>query len=610
MEAHDSDIAKVDGSNDWAGGVDSIKNTTIATPQNPNGLARNQLSWLNNATVRDGGITQRPTWKLLGRIHDGSALYQRGGIYEPNGANPYLILSIGGHILRVLPDGVIVTDLSAAFGLFNPPTTEQAFFAQAELFEVIQAGDFGLGGPVIPGTTDALGNTLPLFWDGNILRRSIGITTATPTQSPGQNEIPAATCMDYYQLRLWYAQNRQYSAGDIVGGSAGTVAYKFKDAVLNVTENPLAFGGDGFTVPTNAGSIRALKHSANLDATLGEGRLYIFTRKSVYALTVPMTRQDWIAAKSNNMPVQTVVQLVNGSVNDTGVVAINGDLYYQSLEPGIRSLVTAIRYFGQPGNTQVGVNENRILQFNDRALLRFCSGISFDNRLIMTALPKQLPQGVVHSALMPLDFTPLSTFESTAAPAWEGMYQGLNILQLFEADFGGLDRSFATVVADDGGIDLWELTQDERFEGNDKRVTWYAEFPAFNWGDNMRLKELVSSELWVDRIYGEVVFKLDYRPDGDPCWYPWHEWKKCSSRNSCEDVHNPVCYPLIEHGEAFDPGMTLPKPPLICDPISKQPTNLGFQFQCRLTVHGFCRIRGLYLYAMPRPTQLYRRKVC
>lgn len=611
--AHDSQIADVDGSNSWSGGVDSIKVPTIATQSAPDGLARNQVSWSNNVTFRGGGITIRAGWNSLGTVHGGSALFQGGFIYEPDGANPYLILSIGGHIFKVLPDDPgSAVDLSVAFGLVNPPFEETAYFVQAELFAVIQAGDYGKGGPVIPGTTDAFGNTLPLFWDGTTLTRSKGIVnTVVAPGTPGINGIPAGMAMDYYQGRVWYAQKRNYSAGDIVGGNSGTAAYRFRDAVLNVTENPMVVGGDGFTVPTNAGDIRALKHSANLDSTLGQGRLYVFTRKTVYALSVPITRTDWIAANKNNAPLQTVVQLVNGAVNDRSVVAVNGDLFYQSLEPGIRSLITAIRYFDQWGNTQVGNNVNRALQFNDRSLLHAATGIEFDNRLWQSCLPKRLPQGIVHQGILTLDFTPLSTFESTAPPVWEGMYEGLDILQMFTGDFGGLQRAFGLAVnKDTGAIELWEFTQAERFNEGDKRTRAYIEFPAFNFGSMFQLKELLSAELWVDRIFGEVVFKMEYRPDGDPCWYLWHEWKKCTSRNTCEDVNNPVCYPVEGHRESFDPGSTLPKPPLVCDPVSKQPTNLGFQFQCKLSVIGFCRIRGLYLYAANRVTELYRKKVC
>src|SRR5215813_56804 len=83
-------VTMADGSVDWSGGVDSVKVTTIQSSNNPNGLARNQLAWLDNGTVRDGGITQRNGWQFLGTIHKGDAIYQRGYLYDPFNANPYL----------------------------------------------------------------------------------------------------------------------------------------------------------------------------------------------------------------------------------------------------------------------------------------------------------------------------------------------------------------------------------------------------------------------------------------------------------------------------------------------------------------------------------------
>src|SRR5262245_22121646 len=423
-----------DGSLDFSGGVNSIKVTTIQSASNPDGLARNELAWLNNATVRDGGILQRTGWKLNGRVfNQTNFLYQGGFLYQPLEGVPYLMLSISGHIWKVDVDFISAPiDLSAQFHLTNNPNALKAYFEQAEEFLIIQSGD---------------NVTLPLFWDGKTLRRSKGINSAAVT--PGQggiNEIPAATAMDYYMGRLWYAQFRQYAAGDIVGGASGTnvapTFYNFRDALLNVTENPLVIGGDGFIVPTQSGNIRALKHSANLDTALGQGQLFIFTVRTVYALNVPVTRNDWIAANNNNQPLQTVVQLVNGSVNDIGVVAVNGDLYYQSLEPAIRSLISAVRYFNQAGNLAISSNEERLLQFNDRALMFASGGIEFNNRLLECVLPVQRAQGVVHQAIAPLDFTPISNFGSTLEPVWEGMYEGLDIFQPFSIDFGGLQRAF------------------------------------------------------------------------------------------------------------------------------------------------------------------------
>jgi len=588
-----------DGSLDFSGGVNSVKVTTIESARNPTGLKRNELAWLQNGTVRDGGITPRAGWQPLGKVHDGSALYQGGYMYDPFEGNPYLIIQIGGEVFRVDPDSAETPiNLTESFaGTVQPSEVPLAFFTQAEEFTLCQAGD---------------GVTLPLFWDGSTLRRSLGITDpgAAPG-TPGVNEIPAATSMDYYFNRLWYAQGRQYSAGDVVSGPSGTPPYARRDAILNVTENPLVLGGDGFRLPANAGAIRALKHEINQDTALGQGRLLIFTRKAVHAQEVPVTRDDWIAATTDNMPRQTVVQQTNGSVNDRSLVSVNGDWFFQSVDPSIRSLVAAVRYFSTWGNIEIASNVTRVLQFNDRALLRFSSGIEFDNRLLQTALPRSLPQGVVHDALIPLDFTPISGFGEQRPPIWQGVYEGLQILQMFSGDFGGRERAFALIVSrEDNSIQLWELSLADRFENGDNRVTMVTETPAYTWGDEFALKKLVSAELWFDRLYGTVQFTVEYRPDSDVCWKHWHSWKECSPKNSCEDFRNPICYPLTEHGESWRATKSLPLPTPECSSAMNRPANVGYQFQMRITTKGFVRLRGWLLHAEPVDRALYQNLVC
>lgn len=601
MATGTNQITYADGSLDFSGGVDSIKVPTVASQQSPGGLARNELAWLINAGVRDGGITQRTGWKRLGVVHPGTALYQGGYLYSPSAADPYLVYSIGGKIFMVRPDFPnIVTDLSTFYGFSNPATAPLAHFTQGEQFLIIQAGD---------------NVTLPLFYDGTTLRRSKGITTAAVSPgSNGVNEIPAATAMDYYQGRLWYAQGRRYSAGDIVGGQSGTAAYNYTDSILNVTESPIVIGGDGFTVPSNAGNIRALFHNANINAPLGEGQLFIGTRKAIYAQQVPVTRNDWIAATANSQPVQTIVQLINGPVSDRCLVKVNGDIFYQTLEPSIASLFASVRNFGQWGNRSISANENRLMTFNDRGLMQPATGILFENRILQGMLPEDTPQGIVHKAIVPMDVMPVSSFATEAKPVWEGMYEGLNILQLFAGDFGGRERAFALVVAKDTSeIELWELTSYLREDyniGGDSRVTWLIEFPAFTWGYELELKKLIGAELWIDKLLGTVEFTLEWRPDSDVCWKHWRSWKQCSAKNTCETVHDPACYPLEPLRESFRATMTLPTPPESCVSATGRPASVGYQMQCRLTIKGWCRVRGFALHGLKVDRSLYTNMVC
>lgn len=692
-------IRQSDGSFSWESGINAGCVTTIRSASTPNGLARNQNAWLGNATVRGGGITCRNGFvPLVDTLNAG--LFQGGWLYDAGYSNPYLILSISGRIYKVLVDApYTVTDLSAAFGLTNPATVEQAFFCQGEEFLVIQAGDYvgqygsqnnpvytfsltnwvaptasvsntitlsaaytgNIGDQVlVQGTiihtdtppisfgtnsfygvyriTNIAGNvitvvlalpsviawagftistaaplriseidqitgspTLPLFWDGVSLRRSLGITTTTPAGvQPGINEIPAATCMDYYMGRIWYAQGRTISAGDIVKGTSGTAPYSYRDSILNVTENPMCFGGDGFTLPSSAGNIRGIKHTASINNINGQGDLYIGTRKIVAKLEVPVTRNDWIAANSSNQPKMTIAVGRGGFYGDRCVVSENSDLFYRTPTVGFRSLQLAIQNFGTWGNTGIAKNMERVFPFEDRALLHLSSGISFDNRMLQTCLPYQTASGAAFQGIIPLDFDLISTLQEKLPPAWEGMLEGIAFMQLFESDFGGNGRAFAVCLSETTKtLQVWELTDDTRFDDtNESRIQWFVETPAWTWGSEMSLKKLDGLEIWIDKLFGTAEITVEWRPDADACWYFWDTQIICSARSSCENVVNPVCYPEQPYREGQRFPVMFPSPTTInCVSSNKRPANIGFQHQLRITVKGWCRIRGIVVWA-------------
>ena len=746
-------------------GVDSSRVPLVQSQANTNGLQRTALSWLVNGTTRGGGITCRFGQIPLCRVHDGSALYQGGLLYDNSlfGGNPYLMLSIGGRMYQVRVDtDNSVHDVTGAFQ--DPATTEKAYFTQGEQFMVKQAGD---------------GFTLPLFWDGFTLRRSNGaqnnqgvtnvgfvvpavgigvlVTLNAPFTGPvnqvlqlwdstaklfvkfvqvvpgnfitikniaastgliitagtqvklasdgsvvgvflgdfttpavgasvnvkitpeysgpipsditiqgaafqitatgaaplGPNqiylvnlaattpvsvgdtidagtvaysvrELPAAQSMVYYMGRLWYSQNRKVTAGDIVGGPSGTVEYNLTDAILKVTENPLALAGDGFSVPAQAGNIRALNYPIALDTALGQGPLFIFTTKQIYALTVPVTRTDWIAAGTNNQPLQRVVMRSNGTVSDRSVVAINGDLFYQSLDPAIRSYFMALRYFGSSwANPPISNNINRALDFQDRGLMHMCSGMEFGERVYQTILPFQTNVGVAFKAMAVLDTDPVSTLQDQKQPVWEGIHTGLNILQVFSGDFGGLERAFAVVQsAKDGSIWVWELSSAAKFNGtpdDDARTEFFFETPSFDFSEYPRnmgggafeLKEIDGLDLWLDRVFGDVLIKVQFRPDEDQCWYDWDTTEICSGRTCAEDPTTPACYPITPRTEGYRMPISFPKPTNpICSVGNPRPVTWGGKFQLKFTIKGWCRVRGFEFHCLAKNKPPNYNQIC
>lgn len=507
----------------------------------------------------------------------------------------------------VIPAGSLFTTVGGNFTL-RLPFTIPAIAASS----VAQITEAFAGTPLVPVTT-LIPAAFPVpahtfTWTITAKATTGGTTTGFAS------ELPPAGPMDYYMGRLWYAFGRQYCAGDIVGSRAsGTFPYNYRDSILKTTENPVSLAGDAFIVPTNAGNIRALKHSANLDSALGEGQLYVFTRKNIYATTVPARRAEWSALSE---PLQRVAQRDFGSVGDRCVVPVNGDLFYQAMD-GVRSLSIAVRNFGQWGNVPISKPEQRVLRFNNRALMRFVSGINFDNRMWQTVGPFQTDKGVAHQGIILLDFDLLGSMSDRLPPVWEGMYEGLSHLQLLEADFGGLPRAFDIVVSQlTGNIDIWEMTTQDRWdsqvENDGDRVTWYLETPAYTWGDPFMLKKLDGLELWFDKMLGTVQFMVEYKVDQSPCWIQWHAWKQCVAKDCREDPEAVTCpaYPVQPYCEGFKATVSLPTPPNQCEPNNARPSTEGYQFQIRLTIKGWCRLRGLRIYAQPKVKAPYQDLVC
>jgi hypothetical protein len=580
----------VDGQTDWSAGVNSGQKPTIASDNLPHGLKRNALAFLGNGTVRGGQISARKGFQPLVQGINWSGLFQGGYMYEPDGADPQIIMGVGGRTyqVRVDTDNSVndVTTPATVRSLSQP----QWWMKQGEQFLVIQ---------------DNFDE--PCVWDGSNLKRIS--TFIDPLAVP---TLPRGTAMDYFMGRFWVCTGgREYMGGDIVRGPSGTAAYGLRDSILFQSENTYLAGGGAFVVPTNAGAIRAIAHTAELDTTLGQGRLYIGTRTSIYACNVPVDRTAWIAANNNKIPFQTVAQIKFGPVGDRSVVAVNGDLFYQTLEPGIRSLTLAQRLFQQWGNVGISRNENRVLQLNDRSLLRFSSGIEFDNRLLQTCLPFQTAVGVAHRGIIPLDFDIISSLDEKAPPAWEGMIEGLQFLQLLEGDFGGRQRAFAIVLSEvSGQIEVWELTSTEIRDNGDSRITYWFETPAYTWGDQFKLKKLVSAELWADDIFGTVDFTVEYRVDSSPCWVLWHKWQVCAARDCREDPEVPCGYPMQPFCAQNRSSMALPVPPSVCDVNNIRPSDIGYQFQCRITIKGTATIRGFLIYAEERDKEPYDGIIC
>lgn len=141
---------------------------TIASKENPYGLKSNQLAWLINGTVRDGGISHRPGYQYLCTLPIISK-FQDAILYEAQGEFPYIVTQIGGRTFRtIVTVDPPVTDEITIPGDPNPPDIAQGWTVNAEEFLVIQDGQ-----------------SPPLFWDGATMQRSSGPSVVLGIVSAG-----------------------------------------------------------------------------------------------------------------------------------------------------------------------------------------------------------------------------------------------------------------------------------------------------------------------------------------------------------------------------------------------------------------------------------------
>jgi hypothetical protein len=159
----------------------------------------------------------------------------------------------------------------------------------------------------------------------------------------------------------------------------------------------------------------------------------------------------------------------------------------------------------------------------------------------------------------------------------------------------------------DGSIWLWQILANapngpvtDSSGGNQNRIETIAETPAYDWQNQFQLKKLEGGELFLDQLFGKVDIQVEFRPDSNPCWYPWYQ-----KTYTGPDVA-PGIYPAAQACPGYVSPMVLPKPPMPkTAQQSHRTVDLGYYFQVRITVLGAARLRGFLFYASPRYQEPY-----
>jgi len=428
---------------------------------------------------------------------------------------------------------------------------------------------------------------------------------STPTTFPAElfnfPELPAGRMMAYGMGRVWESltDGVSFIAGDIVGGSSGSPAYNYKDAVLKVSENTYLAGGGSFSTPSNLGQITAMRFTAQLDASLGQGALMVVTPGGIFSCNTPVDRTTWQDLTS---PILSESLIGLGGLSQNSSIVCNGDLIFRAVD-GIRSLIMAKREFYSWGNTPISFEMSRVINADNISLLSYASAAQFDNRLLMTAQPVAGNLGVYHSGLIALNFDPISSIQGKSASVYDGLWNGINVLQIIEGQFSGVHRCFAfTYSIELNKIQLVEILKNGYLDNGTDAIVQSFETPVLfrqaNGKGFFDLLNLEDGEFYVSDIQpnSTIHFKIEYRPDFSSVWFPWHEF----------DLTNPSAT-TISYGARLGLGSPTSSN---CNTVNQTNANNGRWFQLRFTITGHCVFKGVKLASSGQPQSTFAKPIC
>ena len=582
--------------------------------------------------------------------------FQASGFYNPDVGDEYLVILVSGRLFTITPADTTATVAEITIG-GDPQNASvfQGWMWQAEKWMIINDG---VGNPVFwdgatatrsnrgsvtlfSSTTTATLITPPVGGSGSVNFASVvglvigdivtlqyvgtmqvkdinnpnpGDVTFLNLTMGGVEWVPSGRAVSWqhtatgFQLppgrmgvygmgRNWMSllDGKQFVASDIVGGSSGTQAENYRDAVLNITENLYLAGGGNFSVPGSVGDIRAMRFTATLDASLGQGPLQIFTPTCVFSCNAPVDRLTW---QDVTNPILTQSLIGSGALSQYGTVNANSDIIFRS-PVGIGSLILARRDFSTWGNTPISSEVSPRMARDSEDLLGFTSAIVFDNRLLMTTAPVLSDFGVYWRAIVPLNFDPLSSLRGKAPSVYDALtWTGLNVFQLCTGMFSNVERAFAFCLnTNDNTFELYELNktppvEDDNtepvpvkliYDNADTRIVWTIASAVIDFGERdprtRRRKRLINGEFYIDSMAPNtrLDYQAWYRPDQWACWIPWFRSFECA----------------LEGKNQYRSRLGLGEPdPHACDESNNKPQREFYTMQVKFVFQGHCRFLG------------------
>jgi hypothetical protein len=513
-------------------------------------------------------------------------------------AERYLIIQNGLDEPRIY-DGYRL-DRASYYGAQVVPVGQQMVYGQGRLFVAtnggteIVAGDLVYGGSTssVSIASSSLANPTTITTDVNH-----GLVVGDLVTISGHSSVPSIDST-YEVLSAPSSTTFTIPAAVTTAGIGGYVS-KFNSGqesdLLRLTEHTFLAEGGSFKPPGDMGRINALAFVPVQDTSTGQGDLIAFCERGAASFAVATPRNEW----KNTQGFQRVLFQSIGSPSDN-IALVNGDLFFRSKEGnGIRSYRSARADINSYGQTPLSAEIAPVLDQDTQWMLGDVSFALFDDRLLMTCLPKHYPRvafgatiseqqtladtyatqpvPTLYNGLAVLDFRSSATGRGKSAAVFDGVWTGLSAVKLLQGNFDGEPRCFAYCLhSDDTGrrYELWEVTRDDEHdtpaEGK-RRISSQVVSKAFNFDDQMGLKKLLRCDLWFSDIGGGSDYpfecSLAYRPDDYPNFITWQSFDRKFTTEFLLESKNLLSFTEKLDNAAWAKVRTSVLPDVIDDPL-------------------------------------------
>jgi hypothetical protein len=141
--------------------------------------------------------------------------------------------------------------------------------------------------------------------------------------------------------------------------------------------------------------------------------------------------------------------------------------------------------------------------------------------------------------MVALDFTSVTGIGAHRSPAYDGVWTGLDIVQLHTGLIEGKPKAFIVNLdyTNSALLGVWEITRfgdsDLTSDGTASPIRSIIETRSLSCGSPLEQKKLIRADMWISGLEGSVDFEVYWRPDEYPCWRPWHTFTRCSTIENC-----------------------------------------------------------------------------